>query len=338
MSGMAWGKFFWSDYASDPALKICSFAAQGLWMRMLCIMAEHDPVGWLAVNGAALDNKGIARMTGGALDEVEELVSELHRNGVFSRDRRGWIYSRRMISDAKKRKQASEDGSTGGNPKLTAGYNKPGFIYLVGPRRDGAYKIGISINPENRLRKLRDKFRGHDLVLVGAWPCDDMGALEAEILGTFDGDKRQGEWLYLSHASLRDLIKKLSSDKGQGKLPLKGQTKPHMPEARVQSKKTSKDVQKNSLPDDWKPEPFGAGTKCRQIVDSWSHDEHEMQVERFKAHHERERSRFESWQAAWKTWVLNSVAFRRGGGSGGSSEGGSFLDHYVKHEMAGAGR
>lgn len=115
---MPWDKFFWSDYASDPALKLCSFAAQGLWMRMLCIAAEHEPAGYIAINGRGLEEEDIARVTGGAILEVSLLVAELERNGVFSRDRRAWIYSRRMVKTAKMRRQASEWGKKGGNPKL----------------------------------------------------------------------------------------------------------------------------------------------------------------------------------------------------------------------------
>lgn len=118
MVALPFGKFFWSDYASDPALKICSFGAQGLWMRMLCIAAEHDPVGYVAVNGEGLNAEGIAALAGGRIEQVEELLSELERRGVFSRDRRGWIYSRRMVRDAKKARKARENGKKGGNPKL----------------------------------------------------------------------------------------------------------------------------------------------------------------------------------------------------------------------------
>lgn len=115
---MPWAKFFWTDYAADPQLKLCSFAAQGLWMRMLCIAAEHEPAGYVAINGRGLDPIGICRITGGALAEVEGLLVELEQNGVYSRDRRGWIYSRRMINDAKMRRKASEAGKKGGNPRL----------------------------------------------------------------------------------------------------------------------------------------------------------------------------------------------------------------------------
>lgn len=118
MMTLAWSKFFWSDYAADPALKLCSFAAQGLWMRMLCIAAEHDPPGYIAINGRGLAEEDIARVTGGSILEVCQLVAEMDRNGVFSRDRRGWIYSRRMINEAKMRRNASEWGKKGGNPSL----------------------------------------------------------------------------------------------------------------------------------------------------------------------------------------------------------------------------
>lgn len=111
---LPWSKFFWTDWESDPALRLCSFAAQGLWMRMLCIAAAHDPIGYVAVNGLTLDASSLARMTGGTEPEVNALVAELERNGVFSRDRQGRIYSRRLIRDAKLSKSRAEAGRNGG--------------------------------------------------------------------------------------------------------------------------------------------------------------------------------------------------------------------------------
>jgi len=118
MSGITWTKFFWSDWQSEPALRLCSYAARGLWMDMLCIAAAHDPIGYVAVAGRGLDETSIARMTGGQESEVRDLLGELERNGVFSRDRQSRIYSRRMVADAKKAAIARKNGKLGGNPSL----------------------------------------------------------------------------------------------------------------------------------------------------------------------------------------------------------------------------
>lgn len=119
MSGTTWTKFYWSDWESDPALRLCSLAAQGLWMRMLCIASAHDPIGYVAVAGRGLDETALARMTGCSGSEAADLLGELERNGVFSRDRNGRIYSRRMVSDAKRAAIARKNGKMGGNPTLS---------------------------------------------------------------------------------------------------------------------------------------------------------------------------------------------------------------------------
>lgn len=94
-------------------------------MRMLAIAAAHDPIGYVAVAGRGLDETSIARMTGGSESEVSSLLGELDRNGVFSRDRHGRIFSRRMIRDAKKAAIARKNGKNGGNPSLRKQTGKP---------------------------------------------------------------------------------------------------------------------------------------------------------------------------------------------------------------------
>lgn len=101
MAEFPWSKFFWSDWESDQGLRLCSLAAQGLWMRLLCVCARHEPKGYLAINGNPLGLDAIARLAGVAESEVGTLMDELDRNGVFSRDRKGRIYSRRMVRDEK---------------------------------------------------------------------------------------------------------------------------------------------------------------------------------------------------------------------------------------------
>jgi len=118
MTSTVWSKFYWSDWANEPGLRLCTLGAQGLWMRMLCVAAEADPTGYVLVNGRALTASDLAQLTGAAEPEVSAHISELERNGVFSRDRRDRIYSRRMVRDARRRARARENGKLGGNPSL----------------------------------------------------------------------------------------------------------------------------------------------------------------------------------------------------------------------------
>lgn len=136
MSATTWGKFFWADWSNDPGLKLCSLAAQGLWMRCLCVAAEADPVGYVVVNGKALDASSISRLVGGISEaDAASLLDELDRNGVFSRDTSGRIYSRRMVKDAQRRAEARKFGKMGGNPSL--GNNKGKFSTLNPPDKGG---------------------------------------------------------------------------------------------------------------------------------------------------------------------------------------------------------
>lgn len=114
MSGMLWTKFYFPDWANDPGLRASSLAARGLWMDMLCLAARHDPPGYVAINGQPADVDTLARMVGASPHDVEILMGELERNGVFSRNRTGMIYSRRMVRDVKRSKINAKNGQKGG--------------------------------------------------------------------------------------------------------------------------------------------------------------------------------------------------------------------------------
>ena len=117
-----WLKFFPTDWRADPALRMCSLAARGLWMEMLCVMHEAEPYGTLRVNGRAVTDRQLTALAGG---EVEALLAELEEAGVFSRESDGTIYSRRMQRDAEKAARDKANGKGGGNPSLKMGVNPP---------------------------------------------------------------------------------------------------------------------------------------------------------------------------------------------------------------------
>jgi len=224
-----WIKFYPSDWRADPALRMCSIGARGLWMEMLCIM--HEAGGYLTVNGKELQPRQLAVLTGSTVDEVASFIEELSDAGVFSRDERGVIFSRRMLKDIAKAEEDRAAGKKGGSPKLTGGYNIPGYIYLMGVRADGAYKIGISTNPSNRLKKVRAQYPGQDIRVLGTWPVADMGATEARVHQMFAG-KKDGEWFALERDDIETLNRTL---KGPSQLSHGETLKAQKPEARSQT-------------------------------------------------------------------------------------------------------
>lgn len=121
----AWLKFYPSDWRADPALRMCSLAARGLWMEMLCVMHEADPRGFLVVNGKALMSAQLAALAGCTSRETERLLGELEAAGVFSRDDTGTIFSRRILKDMARAERDALNGKRGGNPKLKAWVNPP---------------------------------------------------------------------------------------------------------------------------------------------------------------------------------------------------------------------
>ena len=117
MSGrLHWAKFSWDHWENDPALSLCSLAAQGLWMRMLCIAQKHD--GYLLVAGAGPSAEQLSRLVRSTPAEVEGLLAELESGRVFSRDSKGVIFSRRSVADVKSSRINQQNGKLGGNPTL----------------------------------------------------------------------------------------------------------------------------------------------------------------------------------------------------------------------------
>lgn len=125
MSANPWTRFFWNDWDNDPALRLCSLAAQGLWMRLLCICAKSDPVGYVTVEGNALTHDDLSLLIGRPVSEIVPLLDELSTRGALSRDAKGRIYNRRMVRDMKQRAISEKNGKMGGNPSLSSGKEKP---------------------------------------------------------------------------------------------------------------------------------------------------------------------------------------------------------------------
>ena len=113
---------------------MCSLAARGLWIEMLCLMHEARPHGSLLVNGKPVTAAQLASLVGAGVAEVEGFLAELEEAGVFSRDADGALYSRRMRRDEERAAVNRVNGRAGGNPSLKAGVNpavNPGLTHRL---------------------------------------------------------------------------------------------------------------------------------------------------------------------------------------------------------------
>lgn len=87
---------------------MCSAAARGLWVEMLCVMHLAKPYGHLLVNGQSPNNTQLAVLTGIPTEQVSSLLAELETAGVFSRTLKHVIYSRRMTRDDKRAREGKK--------------------------------------------------------------------------------------------------------------------------------------------------------------------------------------------------------------------------------------
>lgn len=100
MSAQPWMKFYPQDWRGEARLRAVSLAARGLWVEMLCLMHEAKPYGHLLLNGHPVTNDQLAALAGTSPDTASSLLAELEGAGVFSRNRSGVIFSRRMRRDS----------------------------------------------------------------------------------------------------------------------------------------------------------------------------------------------------------------------------------------------
>jgi hypothetical protein len=134
---------------SDPAVRVCSLAAQGLWINMLCMMFQTG--GYLHLASADSEHKTLGKLTGNRQEMIRKLLGELENAGVFSRTKEGTIYSRRILRDIAKAREDQENGRKGGNPKVLKGVNPPVNPPLnppVKPLVNGGVKVARA-NPES---------------------------------------------------------------------------------------------------------------------------------------------------------------------------------------------
>lgn len=132
-------KFYPRDWVSDPGVRSLTLPARGLWIEMLVLMHHSPDRGYLLTPlGAPMTPATLARTVGAGIEECAALLAELEASGVFSRDERGVIYSRRMLREVEFRRACSEAGRKGGG--------NPTFGTSENPSRQRAAKVGTKVS------------------------------------------------------------------------------------------------------------------------------------------------------------------------------------------------
>ncbi len=193
-----WVKFYTGDWRSDPALKICSLAARGLWIEMICLMHEAHPYGHLLVNGLSPTDTQLGVLVGAAPEQIAAMLGELESAAVFSRTRAGVIYSRKLTRMAKKAATARNNGRLGGNPTLG---NKRGNPSSDKGEDNGGLKTQI---PEARSQKKEREANASpkkgsrlspDWVLPGDWGDWAISQGLPEMAVRREADRFRDYWL-----------------------------------------------------------------------------------------------------------------------------------------------
>lgn len=107
-------QFYPKDWMAEPGLRLCSLAARGLWIEMLCIMFFANPRGLLITNNNKVSVEEIAKLVRSDNKTVTNLLAELERNNIFSRLPDGTIYSRRMYKEYQQIRQIEQVRSEAG--------------------------------------------------------------------------------------------------------------------------------------------------------------------------------------------------------------------------------
>jgi hypothetical protein len=116
----SWFKFFGCDWRGDPNLQLCSLAARGLWIEIMCIMQTCTPYGHLTLDGTPLSLRNLAVLVHSTEGECDILLKQMREAKVFSETDAGVIFSRRMVRDMHLRSIRAEAGSEGGKASVSS--------------------------------------------------------------------------------------------------------------------------------------------------------------------------------------------------------------------------
>lgn len=108
-------QFYPGDWLKDTNLRMCSIAARGAYIDIICLMHEAENRGVLRTKMKPISVKKLSKSVAGC---KPKLVLELIENGVVRVARKdGAMYSKRMVRDELHRRHKAISGQKGGKTK-----------------------------------------------------------------------------------------------------------------------------------------------------------------------------------------------------------------------------
>ncbi len=110
-------QFYPGDWLKDAALRICSPAARGIWVDLLCLLHECPQRGVFRVkNGSKTVPVSIKKVSKSIAGCKPKMIQELIDNGVVHVARKdGALYSKRLIRDELHHRHKADSGKKGGS-------------------------------------------------------------------------------------------------------------------------------------------------------------------------------------------------------------------------------
>jgi len=166
-----WFKFYPADWNNDIKLQSCSLAAQGLLVKLMCIMHQSEKPGYLLINGVTPPSSTVLPLVSIHHNTYRKLLGELLNNGVLKTNGDGTIICPRMVKDQELKEMYRAHGKRGGNPAITP------------PPLKGDVKGTVNIySQKSEVRKNKED-RGTIVPLSGC-PFEEVISLYHRILPT----------------------------------------------------------------------------------------------------------------------------------------------------------
>lgn len=111
-------QFYPGDWRKDPNLSRVSLEAKGAMIEIMCLAFDCEKRGMLLSGKTPWTIEEIAHAIGGDKSKNVTAIEELLNKKVLKKDKKGVIFSSRMVKDEKLSKVRREAGFKGGNPFL----------------------------------------------------------------------------------------------------------------------------------------------------------------------------------------------------------------------------